>query len=170
MKTVKLILSVLFISSVTLFTSCSSDDDGGSGLSGVPTGEIVEVSLRQETLTGFDDEGNGSQKWWTHVVSSADFSSDDCGDDQTVEDGGYYAWYPNGNYYYKTSINGSTTLAGSWEWTNSSKTKIYIHNNSTGAEGEMTLTYLNESNIVYGIKQSGGGCSVTTYEQFNNPF
>lgn len=156
---------------VITLTSCSKDDDGGSnGLEGVPSGEIVEVGLRQETLTGFNEEGSGTQKWWTHVISSADYSSADCGDDEVIEDGGYYAWYPDGSYYYKAIISDTPSLVGSWEWTNSSKTKVYIHNYTTSAEGEMTVTYLNESNIVYGTNQSAGGCSVTTYEQFNNPF
>ncbi|WP_432670981.1 hypothetical protein [Flavobacterium sp. SM2513] len=164
-KFVKNICLLLFVSSA--FIACSSDDGGDSTLSGVPSGEIVSVELRNETLTGFSDD-EGSQKWWTHVVSSI-FSSneEECGWDTEYENQGYFAFFPDGNYYQRTSFSGSQTLVGSWEWANSSKTKISI-SNQTG-EGVMTVTYLNDENIVFGNKQNIEGCSITSYEQFNDP-
>jgi hypothetical protein len=153
---------------VTLaFTACSSDDGGESTLSGVPSGEIVAVAERDQALTGAS-EGQGTQKWWTHVVSAFMFSSEDCGEDFEYENQGYYAFYPNGNYYTKSSLNGTPTLVGSWEWYNSSKSKIIISNDL--GEAVNTLTYLNADNVVFGTKQNAEGCKVTTYEQFNNPF
>lgn len=168
----KRFLVVIIVTLLFGFISCSKDDDGDSSgkLDGVPSGEIVAVGLRQQTLTGFDEDGNGTQKWWTHVISSITYSSVDCGDDVAYEDTGYYAWYPDGNYYQKSTTDGTPVLVGEWEWTNSTKTKVYIYNSSSGAEGEMTVTYLNDNNIVYGSQQSASGCSATVFEQFNNPF
>lgn len=154
------------LAAATLFLGCSSDDGGSSKLSGVPTGEIVAVELRDESLTGFSD-GEGAQKWWRHVISSIEYNSEDCGDSQEIENVGYFAFYPNGNYYQKSSIESTQQLVGSWEWKNDAKKQMYF-SNQTG-EGEVTLTYLNEINIVFGSSMSAEGCSVTSYEQFNNP-
>jgi hypothetical protein len=169
MKKMKAFLGLFLLASGIMLTACSKDDEG-SGLTGVPTGEIVAIGLRDMTLTGYSDliTQEGSQKWWTHVVSSFDFSSDDCGDDQTIENSGYYAFYPDGGYYFKSSIDSTPFSVGEWGWTDGSKTKIFI-SNSIG-EGEFTVTYLNEMNIVFGSRQTGPGCSVVTYEQFNDPF
>ena len=164
----------LFIMAATLAIitfSCSSDDGGDSNsIDGVPSGEIVPSEQRNEALTGFysdtPDEGE-TQKWWTHVISDFDFSSADCGEDFSLEDQGYIAFYPDGDYYQKWSIDGSASQLGSWEWANSSHSKITVF--IDGLEQDFTVTYLNEDNVVYGSVQSGSGCSVTTYEQFNNP-
>ncbi|HLT52768.1 MAG TPA: hypothetical protein VKZ97_02700 [Flavobacteriaceae bacterium] len=173
MKTFKNIFGLLLCTALVTLSACSKDDDGdgGSNLDGVPSGEIVSAEFRNVVLTGYTDleSGEGTQRWWTHVISDFNFNSEDCGDDFSYEDTGYYAWYPDGSYYVKTSLNGSPTQVGEWEWANSSKTRIYIYNYSNGSEGEMTVTYLNDNNVVYGSYQSGGGCSLTTYEQFNNP-
>ena len=161
----KNVFVVLFFFSI--FIACSGDDDSTLELIGVPTGEIVAVELRQEVLTGFSN-GAGSQKWWTHVTSSVDFSSTECGDDQEYNNQGYYAFYASGEYYYKTSTNGSETLVGTWAWEDSSKSKMIISNQSGSAVN--TVTYLNADNVVFGSNQSSGGCSAITFEQFNNPF
>ncbi len=162
---------MLAIASLTiLFLSCSKDDENDTNLNGVPSGEIVDVEERNETLTGYSDlkDSEESQKWWTHVISSVDYSSDECGTDVEYEDLGYYAFYPDGSYYYKSSVNGTAYEVGSWEWSDSSKEEIYV-SNTTGS-GNFTITYLNEDNVVYGSYQSASSCSATTYEQFNDPF
>ncbi|MFC0604828.1 hypothetical protein [Winogradskyella pulchriflava] len=164
-------LFIVAIFSIVAF-SCSSDDgdNDSSSIEGVPSGEIVPTELRNEALTGFFSEtpiDGETQKWWTHIISNFDFSSDECGDDFSIEDQGFIAFYPDGNYYQKFSIGGNPSQLGSWEWSNSSHSRITVY--TQGLEQEFTVTYLNEDNVVYGSVQSASGCSVTTYEQFNNP-
>ncbi len=104
------------------------------------------------------------------LISEFNFSSEACGDDLSYTEMGYYAFYPDGDLYVKTSINGTPSLGGTWNWTDeSAKDEIYIYFPSLGQGQNFTITYLNEDNVVYGSIQSANGCSVTTYEQFNNP-
>ncbi len=155
---------------MVLFASCSKDGDNGPNLDGVPSGEIVAIEERDEALTGYSElkSTEESQKWWTHVISKFMFSSEECGDDVSYEEMGYYAFYPNGDLYVKTSLSGSATLGGTWNWTDeSTKNEIYVYFPSLGQGQNFTITYLNESNVVYGSVQSASGCSVTTYEQFS---
>lgn len=149
----------------------SNDDDGGNNLDNVPSGELVAVELRNETLTGFPEGGNqsGTQKWWTHVITSVKYSNSQCGEDLTYTDLGYMAFYPSGEYYLKTSLGEQPEVIGSWEWANSTKSAILV-TNSLGQQAEFSVTWLNDNNVVYGSNQGGTSCSVTTYEQFNDPF
>ncbi len=170
MRDIKKNTTLAIASLVILFSSCSKDDDNGSSLNGVPSGEIVAVEERDEALTGYSDlkDSQETQKWWTHVTTVVDYSSDDCGSDVEYEEMGYFAFYPDGSYYYKSSVSGYAYAVGSWEWTDSSKEEIYVSNSS--GSGDFTITYLNDENVVYGSYQSASGCSATTYEQFNSPF
>ncbi|MBR9845152.1 MAG: hypothetical protein GYB35_03125 [Algicola sp.] len=163
---------ILFIS-LTMIMSCSKDDDSGNTdpvtLDGVPTGEIVARNLSNETLTGFSssNRNEGSQKWWTHITS--DFNYVDCGDDQdfSVEDLGYYAFYPDGTMHSKSSIDGTPNYLQEWEWTDSNLTAIYVRGDTSVA---FTVTYLNDDNAVYGANQSlSGPCSIISYEQLGDP-
>tara|TARA_B100000767_G_C19731721_1_gene522023 strand:+ start:762 stop:1262 length:501 start_codon:yes stop_codon:yes gene_type:complete len=161
-----LLKTFILIAFVGVISSCSSEDSS-NGLDDVPSGEIVSVEKRQFTLTGFSDSPQNSetQKWWTHVISKASVNGpEECGEDETQNDLGYIAFYEDGGIYYKTSISGSAQRGGSWEWTNSDKNSIITQNI------EFTVTYLNDTNVVYGSFQTSGPCSATTYEKFNNPF
>lgn len=172
MMNLKKLLTLLVVSFFVV--SCSSDDDIAGDLAGVPKGEIVELALRNITLTGSDDlnvprnTDTSSQKWWTHVISSATINREECGDDTEIKNSGYFAFYPNGDYYAKTSKDGTAIRQGSWSWTSSSKDKITV--STQLGTVNFSVTYLNDNNVVYASVQSEGGCSATTYEQFNDPF
>ena len=160
----------ILVAVIGTFSFCSSSDDSES-LDNVPNGEIVPIEQREITLTGFSEnqQSGESQKWWTHVVTKVVLSGpDECGENQTINNQGYFAFYTNGGLYYKSSSSSSPISAGSWEWANSNKTSILVSNQS--GEQDFSVTYLNDSNVVYGSVQSQGPCSATTYEQFNNPF
>jgi len=166
------LLMILFISAA-IFSSCSSDDDGGDGddinLDGVPTGEIVARDLRNEALTGFSSltRNEGSQKWWTHITS--DFNYVDCGEDQdfSVDGQGYYAFYPDGTMHAKDGIDDTPYYLQEWEWTNNDLNAIYVRGDTSVA---FTVTYLNEDNVVYGSNQNvSGPCSIISYEQLSDP-
>ena len=151
------------------FTSCSKDDDGGgSNLDGVPTGEIVAKELRNETLTGFSElSRDGSQKWWKHTTSDFNFSG--CGEDSedfSEDNLGFYAFYPDGTMYTKSSIDGTPSYLQEWEWTNSNQTAIYVRGETSIP---FTVTYLNEDNVVYGSNQNLGNCNIISYEQLGDP-
>lgn len=148
--------------------SCGGSDDVSSGLPGVPTGEIVSVELRQQTLTGFSSRGATNQKWWTHEVSNFDFNNVDCGDDDTLNNQGYIAFYPDGSLYQRYSTAGTAFKTGDWAWTDSGKSAIRL--TRQGESAVFTVTWLNDDNVVYGSNQSAGSCSVITYEKFGNPY
>lgn len=170
-KRISFITSIFFALTLTVsLVSCSKDDDGGNELADIPSGELVAVELRNETLTGFPDDGRqpGVQKWWTHVITSIEFSSTECGDDITETAIGYLAFYPTGGIFLKNSPGEEPFNIGSWEWANSNRSAIFVSNSA--GQGEFTVTWLNENNVVYGSVQSSGGCSATTYEQFDNPY
>ena len=161
--------------SLSMMVSCSSDDDSGDGddnvnLEGVPTGEIVARDMRNMTLTGFSmlSRNEGSQKWWTHITS--DFNYVNCGgedQDFSIEDLGYYAFYPDGTMHQKSSIDGTPEYLQEWEWTDSSLTAIYVRGDTSVA---FSVTYLNEDNAVYGANQTvSGPCSIISYEQLGDP-
>ncbi len=170
MKTAKLLITLLFIS---LIFSCSSDEDTG-GLEGVPSGEIVSVELRNVTLTGFNElsgksnnKGN-SQVWWSNATSDFKFTGS-CPEDGDYEDEnfntpGFFAFYPNGKMYYKSSVGGDPTFFQNWRWTDSNKTHVYVRDETDVA---YEITYLNSKNVVYGSKRSEGGCTLVSYEQMS---
>jgi hypothetical protein len=161
-----LLKTFIFIAFVSVISSCSSEDSS-NGLDGVPSGEIVSVEKRQLTLTGFSDSPQNSetQKWWTHVISKVNINGpEECGEDVTQNELGYVAFYDDGGIYIKSSRSGSASRSGSWEWTNSDKNSITTQN------VDFTVTYLNDTNVVYASVQSSGPCSATTYEKFNDPF
>jgi len=165
----KILMAFLMVGAI--FMSCSSDDSGDSGnLDGVPSGEIVALELRNETLTGFSglSRNEGSQKWWSHTTSDFNFSGcGEEGEDYSYDGLGYYAFYPDGSMYSKSGINGTPTYLQEWEWTDSSLSAIYVRGETSVP---FTVTYLNEDNVVYGSNQSvGGGCSLTSYEQLGDP-
>ena len=169
-KIVKIFIVIVFVTSLA---SCSSNDDLASseGLGSVPKGEIVSLEERQVALTGFSDNqlNSETQKWWKHVISDVKISGpDECGEDLSIEENGYVAFYTNGSLYFKYDTSGSASSIGSWEWTNSNKTAVLI-SNSLGNQ-EFTVTYLNENTVVYGSVQSSEGCSAVTYEKFNSPY
>ncbi|MFY9244016.1 MAG: hypothetical protein WAO74_13430 [Polaribacter sp.] len=160
--------NVLLLTLAFTFSFCSGDDSDSGQFPGVPSGEIVALELRQETLTGYSAKGVDAQKWWTHVVSNIDISGpEDCGEGQSIRNVGYFAFSPNGDLIFRTSKNGSTTTRGTWRWGNDNKNTVYA---SDIGNVEFTLTYLNANNLVIASQQAAGPCSATTYEQFNDPF
>ncbi|WP_298555482.1 hypothetical protein [uncultured Algibacter sp.] len=176
----KLIKYLFFVGIISFAYACSSssgdDDESGSGLERIPSGEIVAKELRNETLTGFSSlSGKSSskmgdtQKWWTHVTSDFSFNDNDvCDeDDESYNSQGYAALYPNGKRYQKTSKDGSPFEVGTWQWTDSNKTALHIDNET---DIVFKITYLNNGNLVFGYTASQGGCTLTTYEEFNAPF
>lgn len=166
----KKILMIFFIAAA--FSSCSSDDsssDDGNNLEGVPTGEIVALSLRNATLTGFSQlsRNEGTQKWWTHIIS--DFNYSGCGEEDgfSQEGNGYYAFYPDGTMHEKSGIDGNPTFLQIWQWTDASQSAIYVRGDTNVP---FTVTYLNDDNVVYGSNQSiSGSCSIISYEQLGDP-
>jgi len=163
-KLTKLFVAVAFVS---IITSCSSSDGDGNPFDDAPSGEIVSVEKRQLALTGFSDspESGETQKWWTHVTSKITVNGpEECGEDVTENNLGYLAFYPDGGIYARTSRTGPITPGGFWEWANSDKNAIVTQGIN------FTITYLNDTNVVYASVQSSGPCSATTYEQFNDPF
>lgn len=178
MKTAKLFFMGVAVAILSM--GCSKDDDGSKGgktdfSSNVPSGEIVPVELRNETLTGYSELNapskgvmpEGIQKWWEY--KHGEISSVDCPEFNQPLDVGtdyYFGLYPDGSAYSKYGVDGTPTYIGDWNWTSSAKEALVI----SWAEGAVFyLTYLNETNLVYASKQSVQGCSVETYEQMHNP-
>ena len=162
------LLSLLSLS--ILIYSCGGDDDSSDPFDSVPSGEIVDIELRDATLSGTVSSAGRQaaigQKWWTQVVSKVDFSGQ-CGDneDQEVTDGNYYAFYPDGDYYAKTSKEGSTSYVGSWEWEDEdTKDAIIIQGI------EFSLRGLNSDELIIASDQSQASCTVITWEQFDKPY
>ena len=166
LKRLSLLLFVTFVA-----FSCSSDSDSDNDrFEDVPSGEIVARNMRQEALTGFsdDDRANNQQKWWTHVISDFNFSGcDDEEEDFSELSVGYFAFYPDGGLYYRSSPDGTPTYSGDWEWKNSNKNAIHL-NGETSVDFE--IRYLNADNVVYASYQGNSACNVVTYEQFDNPY
>jgi len=164
---------VFFFMAAAILSSCSSDDSsddgGGNNLDGVPTGEIVALNLRNAALTGFSqlDRNEGTQKWWTHIIS--DFNYSGCGDEEgfSQEGNGYYAFYPDGTMFEKSGIDGIPSYLQEWQWTDASLSAVYVRGDTSVP---FTVTYLNDDNVVYGSNQNiSGSCSIISYEQLGNP-
>lgn len=172
---VKAILSILALSAVIY--SCGDDDDSDP-FDGVPSGEIVDVDEREETLTGSTGSSSsrelavGDQKWWKHVKTKMQLSGE-CGDNEELEDtqSNYYGFYPGGEYYYKTGKDGNPVRVGSWEWVDTeTKDVMYISNYTTETSGEFTLRSLNENEVVYANEQVVATCTAISWSQFNQPY
>ncbi|UXX78765.1 hypothetical protein N7E81_15510 [Reichenbachiella carrageenanivorans] len=164
----KSILSILALSA--LIYSCG-DDDNNDPFDGVPSSEIVDVELREATLTGSSESSSsrelavGDQKWWKQKISKVQYSGE-CGgaEDQELTDGYYYGFYPSGEYYAKSGKDGTPVRAGSWQWVDGDKDAIYI------SSVTFTLRGLNDDELIIASDQSQGPCSAITWEQFNQPY
>lgn len=165
-------LSALFsILTISLFVfSCGGDDDNDDPFAGVPSSEIVDIDLRDATLSGSaSSSGRGAavgQKWWTQKVSKIDLSGE-CGDNksQEITDGYYYGFYPSGEYYAKTSQDATPIRAGSWQWEDDDTKDAIIISSVV-----FTLRGLNSDELIIASDQSQASCTVITWEQFNNPY
>lgn len=165
-------LSALFsILTLSLFVfSCGGDDDNDDPYAGVPSSEIVDIDLRDATLSGSaSSSGRGAavgQKWWTQKVSKIDLSGE-CGDNESQEitDGYYYGFYPSGEYYAKTSQDATPIRAGSWQWEDDDTKDAIIISSVV-----FTLRGLNSDELIIASDQSQASCTVITWEQFNNPY
>lgn len=164
-------LSLIFIFIMTI-VSCSKNDDstGGNVFENVPSGEIVATSLRSSVLTGFDNANPAgrlmnTQKWWKHNKSVVDYGSN-CGeeDEQIVHNDIYIAFYPTGEVYTKSGVNGQAVNTNyTWSWVDvTTKNKIYFNGL------EYTFTELWNSRLVIASNQSQQGCSVIIWEEWTN--
>lgn len=163
---------------ITLFLviSCSESDDNLEKLSDAPTGEIINITLRDFILTGNNataskqSESTISQKWWNHKVSSFNYSNSKCGQNYKVNNTGHFAFTHNGEILVKLYKNSESKIGGYWKWTSNNKEAISITH--LGREEKVfTITYLNDNNIVYSSSnQEEEDCYVSIYEQFNNPY
>ncbi|WP_420580984.1 hypothetical protein [Reichenbachiella sp.] len=149
--------------------SCGSDDDSNDPFAGVPSSDIVEVELRDATLSGSgSSSGRGAavgQKWWKQKISKIE-GSGVCEDlTEDVTQGYYYGFYPSGEYYAKASKESTPVRAGSWQWEdNDTKEAILI------SSVAFTLRGLNSDELIIASDQSQGDCGAITWEQFNNPY
>ncbi|SMD32030.1 hypothetical protein SAMN04488029_0368 [Reichenbachiella faecimaris] len=165
----KTLFSILTLS-IFIF-GCGDDDDNDDPFAGVPSSEIVDVDLRDVTLSGTASSSGGrilavGQKWWKQKVSKVDLSGE-CGDneDQEITDGYYYAFYSSGEYYAKIGKEGTATRVGSWQWVDSeTKEAIFIQS------VEFTLRGLNSDELIIASDQSQATCTAITWEQFNQPY
>ena len=162
------IFSILILS--ILIVSCGDDDDSNDPFAGVPKSEIVDIELRDVTLSG-TASSNGrtlavGQKWWKQKVSKVDLSGE-CGDneDQEITDGYYYGFYSSGEYYAKSGQDGTPIRVGSWQWVDEdTKDAIFV------SSVEFTLRGLNDEELIIASDQSQASCTVITWEQFNEPY
>lgn len=165
------IFSILILS--ILIVSCGDDDDSNDPFAGVPKSEIVDIELRDVTLSG-TASSNGrtlavGQKWWKQKVSKVDFSGE-CGENEDIEvtDGYYYGFYSSGSYYAKVGEDGTPFSVGSWQWVDSdSKDAMFI--NTQEGSAEFTLRGLNDDELIIASDQSQASCKIITWEQFNEP-
>lgn len=167
--------SILFsLSLAMLIFSCGDDDDNDDPFAGVPKSEIVDIELRDVTLSGTISSAGRSQaigqKWWKQKISKVDLSGE-CGDneDQELSDGNYYAFYPSGSYYTKSGKDGTPVSVGSWQWVDSD-TKDAMFVNTQGGSAEFTLRGLNDEELIIASDQSQATCTIITWEQFNEPY
>lgn len=158
----------LFVLGASLLTACSKDDgDGGDKFAGVPSGEIVPVAQRHETLTGYAEnagrgvENTGTQKWWESVNSFVEYHCQGESDEiDNTQAGVYYAFKNDGKIYYKVGMEGTEYPHHSWEWKDSNKNAIVIQ----GVDFE--LRELNDGGVVYASYQEEQGCYAITWDQF----
>jgi len=170
MKNFRFFLMLSF--SALLLVGCSKDDDGGSATpnapDGVPTGEIVPVSERNEVLTGFsvvngqERPGNieESQKWWRYL--GGEVTSTDCPEYNQSIQSDYLAFTPDGEILYKYSLDDAQPYARrDYEWINpDTKTGIILD-----GFAEVSFSKLNNATgITWYSEQSDGECSITTHE------
>lgn len=178
LKKIKQFMPLIAINLLLLF-SCSNDEEKvvKDNFAGVPTGEIVALELRDATLTGFEasakknEASKGAQKWWSHVISKVTYNGSACVKKEGEvlgEKKGYFAFYPNGGLYVRSSKNGTPIRGGSWKWKSSSKNMVVVTIN--GVSFDNKLTYLNANNVVYASAQPHSGCTAYTYEQFGSPY
>ncbi|MEP2023458.1 MAG: hypothetical protein ABJH98_09430 [Reichenbachiella sp.] len=164
-----ILFSILTLS--FLIFSCGDDDDNDDPFAGVPSSEIVDVDLRDVTLSGSTSTSGGKtlgvgQKWWKQKVSKIELSGE-CGDneDQEITDGYYYGFYSSGEYYAKSGQDGTATRVGSWQWVDSdTKDAIFIQS------VEFTLRGLNSDELIIASDQSQASCTAITWEQFDQPY
>lgn len=164
----KYLCSILCLS--VLIYSCGGDDDSDDPFASVPSSEIVDIELRDVTLSGSASSSGRvaavGQKWWKQKVSKVQYS-DLCSDEEDEDysqDNYYYAFYSSGQYYVKIGEDGTPQSAGNWQWVDSeSKDAIFV------SSVEFTLRGLNDDELIIASDQSQEGCGIVTWEQFNEP-
>ncbi len=170
MKTFKILFMLLSISFITL--SCSSSDDDSDSIDHPEgfSGELVPVGQRDMALTGYDVASRGITgefKWWNADETAGTFSGG-CPDDEDYED-----WFESNlsleiafssdGVIYQRYSGGNQEAVGDWSWTNSSKNKVNWRNYDDEETFKVSVTYLNENNLVYYLALSNGGCTFREY-------
>ncbi|MEX0722044.1 MAG: hypothetical protein WD059_15310 [Balneolaceae bacterium] len=166
----------LFVLSIVIFSCGSPTGSSYDVFEGVPTGEIVPVEERDETLTGIESASANkqmstsanAQKWWLQKISKIEYSGClDAEDEDITLDNTYFAFKPDGDMYIKVGEDGTEQNATSWEWTDESKSAIELE---LYPDVEFELTSLNDDELVYASLQEGEqGCKAVTWEQFGDP-
>lgn len=172
MKKLKLFL---FLAAFAFSLSCSSDDEGSSEFPGVPAGEIVPVAQRMATLTKTSTSGKNQNRYWRFFKSEAIITG--CG--QTIRENMLEDFEPtdvieikfDDDFTYESRLNGETTGAGSWSWSDDEKKDGIILGSAGGVV--FKFTKLNSSEVIYASSQttSADGCSnirAITYEQLRS--
>lgn len=157
-----------YLSLSILIVSCGGDDDDDP-YSGVPSSEIVDLELRDATLSGSVSSSSRvlavGQKWWKQKISKVEGSGLCEDESEDVTQGYYYGFYPSGEYYAKTSKEATPIRAGSWQWDDSDTKEAIIISSVT-----FTLRGLNAEELIIASDQSQGDCGVITWEQFVEPY
>lgn len=157
-------LTFFFLSSLFFFQCNSDDSSPSSGLTGVPTGEIVPLVERDEVLTG-DPNGLGGRIeagpviWWLNAESK--ILTCDGSESDDITDGYEYSFGTDGIVYARiVGLPSSQTAGETWSWASSAKDAI-IYQGVT-----FNFTELNSNAVTYGSKQSFQGQCAITYQRF----
>lgn len=165
-------LLALIIISTLFLAGCGSDDDDDP-YAGIPTGDIVDLELRDAALIGSTSSGGRfavGQKWWK--VLNGEIRYNGTCDDETEDitpTNTYYGFYSSNLFYIKEGVNGDPQMVGSWQWVNTN-TKEALFINKTTLQGlTLTLRALNENQLVYLSEVEDGECNTLTWEELGEP-
>lgn len=170
MKNFRLIYFLLLF---LLFAFGCGGDDDDDPYAGIPTGDIVDLELRDAALIGStssDGRFAVGQKWWKVIRGEIRYNGT-CEDEteDTTPANTYYGFYSSNLFYIKEGINGDPQSVGSWQWENTN-TKEALLINSTALRGlTLTLRALNENELVYLSEVEDGECNVLTWEELGEP-
>ncbi|MEO9803103.1 MAG: hypothetical protein ABJF04_07645 [Reichenbachiella sp.] len=167
-------LSFLFILALSLFAGfgCGSDDNNDP-YEGIPTGEIVELDLRDAALSGSGSSGGRfavGQKWWKHQNGQFRYNGT-CSEetkDISLSDI-YYGFYSSNQFFIKEGLNGDPELGGSWQWEDTNTKEALLINYSDLRGLELKLRALNNDKLVYLSEVAVGECTTLIWEELGEP-
>lgn len=163
----------IFLRLLSIFVLIGCGDDDNDPYSGIPSGEIVDVELREAALIGSGSSSGRllaiGQKWWKLQDGEIRYngSCDDETEDISPEDT-YYGFYSSSQLYTKSGIDGTPAFVGSWQWVNSNKDALFINFDMLRGK-ELELRALNEDELTYLQEDADGDCQILTWQGFGDP-